>query len=88
VVSVRSETNGSETGVDRLEATTISNPGEPIKAALRMGAVIVIALRLGPGIWEPLYAIYGKRRTALPRSFNWTLEAIGALEAAVFGTVA
>lgn len=67
--------------MERLEATTISNPGEPIKAALRMGAVVVIALRLGAGVWEPLYAIYGTRRTALPQGFDWTLEAIGALEA-------
>jgi hypothetical protein len=43
-----------------LEATTISNPGEPIKAALRKGPVVVIALRHGPGIREPLYAIYSK----------------------------
>lgn len=67
-----------------LEATTISNPGEPIKAALRKGPVVVIALRLGPGIWEPLYAIYGKKRTDLPEDFNWSLEAIGALEVAAF----
>jgi hypothetical protein len=67
--------------MERLEATTISNPGEPIKAALRKGPVVVIALRLGPGVWEPLYAIYGQERKPLPRGFTWTLEAIGTLEA-------
>jgi hypothetical protein len=51
----------------RLEATTISNPDEPIKAAIRQGGVVVVALRLGPGDWEPLYAIYGKgARLCLP----------------------
>ncbi len=67
-----------------MEATTISNPGDPIKAALRKGPVVVIALRLGPGVWEPLYAMYGKRRTALPQDFKWTIEAIGVLEVAAF----
>jgi hypothetical protein len=65
-----------------MEATPISNPGEPVKAALRKGAVVVIALRLGPGEWEPLYAIYGRKRVALPRCFYWTIEAICALEMA------
>lgn len=70
--------------MDRLEATPIGNPGEPVKAALRYGAVVVVALRLGPGEWEPLYAIYGLTRAALPRDFCWTPEAIGALEVSVF----
>jgi hypothetical protein len=70
--------------MERLEATTISNPDEPIKAAIRQGGVVMVAWRLGAGDWEPLYAIYGKKRAALPQGFNWTLEAIGALEAAVF----
>jgi hypothetical protein len=43
--------------VERMEAVPISNPGGPIKAALRKGPVVVIALRLGPDEWEPLYAI-------------------------------
>ena len=68
----------------RLEATTISNPDEPIKAAIRQGGVVVVALRLGPGDWEPLYAIYGKGARSWPQGFNWTLEAIGVLEAAIF----
>jgi hypothetical protein len=68
----------------QLEATTISNPDEPIKAAIRQGGVVVVALRLGPGDWEPLYAVCGSFRAALPHDFNWTLEAIGALEATAF----
>lgn len=70
--------------MEGVEAVPISNPGEPIRAALRKGPVVVIALRLGPGEWEPLYAINGLQRVALPRRFCWTLEAIGALEAAAF----
>jgi hypothetical protein len=69
--------------MDPMEATPISNPGEPIKAALRQGPVVVIALRLGPGEWEPLYAIYGRNRVALPRRFRWTIEDIGTLEMAI-----
>jgi hypothetical protein len=74
--------------MERLEATRINNPGEPIRAALRYGVVVVIALRRGPCEWEPLYAIFGCRCVPLPRNYNWTLEAIGALEAAAFGAVA
>jgi hypothetical protein len=66
-----------------LEATPISNPGEPIRAALRKGTVVIVALRLGMGRWEPLYAIHGRDRVALPCDFCWTLEAIGTLEMAV-----
>jgi hypothetical protein len=69
--------------MQRLEATAISNPGEPIKAALRIGDVVVIALRLGPGHWEPLYAIYGGRRAALSRCFRWSIEDVGTLELAI-----
>lgn len=69
--------------MEPLEATTISNPGEPIKAALRKGAVVVIALRLGPGEWEPLYAIHDCKRVALPRRFCWTFYDIGTLEMAI-----
>jgi hypothetical protein len=71
--------------VRQLEATTISNPGEPTKVAIRQGAIVVVALRLGPGVWEPLYAVFGRQRAALPCGFDWSLEAIGALEAATFG---
>jgi hypothetical protein len=66
--------------MEALEATPISNPGEPIRAALRKGPIVIIALRLDPGQWEPLYAIYGRQRVALPTCFCWTLEAIGTLE--------
>ncbi len=66
----------------QLEAVLLTSRGESIRVALRKGPVVVIALRLGPGAWEPLYAIYGGRRTVLPQGFTWTLEAIGALEAA------
>ncbi len=52
------------------------------RPALRKGPVVLIALRLGPGEWEPLYAIYGRKRVALPRRFCWTIEAICALEMA------
>jgi hypothetical protein len=69
--------------MERMEATPIYNPGEPIKAALRKGPVVLIALRLGPGEWEPLYAIHGCKRVALPRRFCWTIEAIGTLELAI-----
>lgn len=69
--------------MERLEATPISNPGEPIKAALRNGHVVVIALRLGPGQWEPLYAIDGRRRVALSRRFRWNIEDVGTLERAI-----
>lgn len=64
----------------QLETVLLNNRGESIRAALRKGPVVVIALRLGPGAWEPLYAIHGKRRTVLPQGFDWTTEAIGALE--------
>jgi hypothetical protein len=66
--------------VKPLEARSIGAPGEPIKAALRSGAVVIVTLRLGVGEWEPLYAICGVRRVSLPRQFCWTIEAIGALE--------
>jgi hypothetical protein len=68
--------------MERLEATPISNPGEPIRAALRKGPMVVIALRLGVGIWEPLYAIVGGCRVALPQDFCWSIEAVGVLEMA------
>jgi hypothetical protein len=72
--------------MERLEAMRTSNPGKPIKVALRTGAIVVIAQRLGQGTWKPLYAIYGERRAALPQNFAWTHEAIGVLEAAALTT--
>lgn len=71
--------------MERLEAVPINNPGEPIRAALRKGTLVVIALRLGPGEWKPLYAINGLQRVSLPPRFCWTLEAIDVLEGAAFG---
>jgi hypothetical protein len=71
--------------MEPLEATPISNPGEPIKVALRKGAVLIIALRLDIGRWEPLYAILGRRRVGLPLDFCWTIEAVGVMELAVDG---
>jgi hypothetical protein len=68
---------------ERAEAVLLSEPGQPTKAAVRLGGVLVIvALRLGPGAWEPLYAMSGLQCVSLPLRFSWTLEAIGALEAA------
>lgn len=73
---------GDLEGMERLHATSISNPGEPIRAALRDGAVVFVALRLGLGEWEPQYMLCDRRRVPLPPGFCWTLEAIGTLEAA------
>lgn len=66
--------------MEQLEAIPISGPGEPLRAALRKGPVVVIALRLGLGEWEPLYAILGRCRVGLPRDYCWSIEAIEALE--------
>jgi hypothetical protein len=38
--------------MEPLEAVVFHNPGEPIKAALRKGPIVVIALRLCPGAWH------------------------------------
>lgn len=70
--------------MEQLEVVLLTSRGEAIRAALRRGPVVVVALRLGPGAWEPLYAICGQKRVGLPRRFCWTIEAIGALEAAAF----
>jgi hypothetical protein len=69
--------------MEQLEAVLLSSRGESIRAALRKGPVLVVALRLGADAWEPLYAILGSWRVELPLEFCWTLEAIAALEAAV-----
>lgn len=69
--------------MEQLEAVLLNSRGESIRAALRKGPVVVIALRLGPGVWEPLYAICGCCRVALPGDFCWSIKAIDALEVAV-----
>ncbi len=68
--------------MEQLEAVVLSSRGELARAALRTGPILVVALRLGVGAWEPLYGIVGPWRVELPREFCWTIEAIGALEAA------
>jgi hypothetical protein len=70
--------------MEHLEATVLARPGETTKAAVRSGAIVIVALRLGAALWEPLYATCGPRRVALPGSFCLSLEAIAALEAATF----
>lgn len=67
--------------VDRLEAVVLNSRGESVRAALRTGPILVIALRLGADAWEPLYGLVGPWRVDLPKEFCWTLEAIAALEA-------
>jgi hypothetical protein len=42
--------------MEQSEAVMLSSLGKSIKAALRKGPVLVVALRLGAGAWEPLYA--------------------------------
>jgi len=51
---------------------------------LRRGPILIFALRLDVGRWEPLYATIGARRMGLSSSFSWTVEAVCVLEAAVF----
>lgn len=60
----------------------LASQGESMRAALRKGPILVIALRLGADAWEPLYGIIGPWRVELPVEFYWTLEAIAVLEAA------
>ncbi len=68
--------------MEPLEAVLLSSRGESIRAALRKGPVLVVALRLGAGAWEPLYAILGPWRVELPQEFCWPIEALATLEAA------
>ena len=68
--------------MDQLEAVVLNSSGESIKAALRTGPILVVAMRLGAGAWEPLYGLVGTCRVELPPEFCWTLEAIAVLEAA------
>jgi hypothetical protein len=70
--------------MEQLEVVLLNSHGASIRAALRKGLVVVITLRLSPGEWEPLYAIFHCWRVELPRDFCWSIEAIGALEAAAF----
>jgi hypothetical protein len=68
--------------MEQLEAVVLNSPGESIKAALRTGPILVVAMRLGAGAWEPLYGLVGPCRVELPPEFCWTLEAVAVLEAA------
>jgi hypothetical protein len=78
------EGTGARRRMEQMEATVLDRPGETVKAALRSGVVVIVALRLGAAQWEPLYAMCGCRRVALSWSFCFSLEAIAALEAATF----
>jgi hypothetical protein len=69
-------------GMEQLEAVVLNSRGASIRVALRTGPILVVALRLGAGAWEPLYGLVGPRRVELPSEFCWTLEAIAVLEAA------
>ncbi len=68
--------------MEQLEAVVLNSHGESARAALRTGPILVVALRLGAGVWEPLYCLVGPWRVELPQEFCWTIEAIAALEAA------
>lgn len=70
--------------MERLEVTLLDRHGETVKAALRSGATVIVALRLGAAQWEPLYAMCGVRRVGLPAGFALSLEAVASLEAAMF----
>jgi hypothetical protein len=68
--------------MDQLKAVVLNSRGESTKAVLRNGPILVVALRLDVGTWEPLYAILGPWRVELPPGFRWSIEAICALEEA------
>ena len=68
--------------MEQLEAVMLNSRGEATRAALRKGPVLVVAVRLGIGAWEPLYGLVGSWRMELPQEFCWTLEAIAVLETA------
>jgi hypothetical protein len=68
--------------MEQLEAVMLNSPGEAARAALRKGPVLVVAVRLGVGAWEPLYGLIGSRPMELPLEFQWSLEALATLEAA------
>ncbi len=62
----------------------LETSGERAKGALRLGAVVIVALRLGAASWEPLYAMSGLRRVELPPDYYLPIRAVAALEAALF----
>jgi hypothetical protein len=68
--------------MEQLEAVVLNSRGASVRAALRTGPILVVALRLGAGAWEPLYGLVGPWRVELPQEFCWTLEALATLEAA------
>jgi hypothetical protein len=68
--------------MEQLEAVVLNSRGASVRAALRTGPILVVAMRLAADAWEPLYAIVGPWRVGLPPEFCWTLEAIAVLEAA------
>ena len=68
--------------MEELEAVMLNSPGEATRAALRKGPVLVVAVRLGVGAWEPLYGLIGSWRMELPEEFEWSFEALVKLEAA------
>ncbi len=72
--------------IERAEAILLSGSEQPTRAAVRLGGgvLVIVAVRLGPGAWEPLYAMSGLQSVSLPPRFSWSIEAIGALETAVF----
>jgi hypothetical protein len=67
--------------MEQLEAALLSSRGESTRAVLRTGPILVVAMRLGAGEWEPLYGLVGPWRVGLPQ-FCWTFEALVMLEAA------
>jgi hypothetical protein len=83
VLHGRSDERANVSEREPLEAAVLSSPGEPIKAALRNAHIVIFALRLGIGRWEPLYGISNGYRVELPPDFDWSFEALGTLEAAV-----
>jgi hypothetical protein len=80
--SVHSGVNTAGVDMEGLEAVLLNRRGAAIRAAIRKGPILVVALRLGVDAWEPLYAIVGTRRIELPPEFCWSLEAIATLEVA------
>lgn len=69
--------------MEPLEAVMLNSRGEAARAALRKGPVLIVAVRLGGGAWEPLYGLVGSWRMDLPLEFEWSLEALTMLEAAM-----
>lgn len=82
VAPIQTASGRRTTRMEAPEAIMLGERGEAAKAALRSGALVIVALRLGAARWEPLYATCGPRRVALPSGFSLSLEAIAVLEAA------